>query len=219
LTVVAIDGPAGAGKSTVAGAVAQRLGFEYLDTGAMYRALAWAALEAGLDLSDEEGLTALAETVEIEIEGDAVRLNGRDVTEVIRGEAVTRAVSRVAAATGVRSSLAKLQRARARAADVVMEGRDIGSVVVPDAEVKIFLSASLQERARRRTLQQGLSTDEHSLARVAEELAARDRADSERDASPLIKAPDAVDVNSDGKDVASVVEEIVRVTKRVLDGR
>jgi CMP/dCMP kinase len=218
LTVVAIDGPAGAGKSTVARAVAQRLGFEYLDTGAMYRALAWAALEAGFDPSDEEALTALAESVEIEIEGDAVRLNGRDVTEVIRGEAVTGAVSRVAAATGVRSSLAKLQRARARAADVVMEGRDIGSVVVPEAEVKIFLSASLKERALRRALQQGLPTDEDSLERVAEVIAARDRADSERDASPLIQAPDAVVVNSDGKDVASVVEEIVRITKRAVDG-
>jgi CMP/dCMP kinase len=216
---VAIDGPAGAGKSTVARAVAHRMGFEYLDTGAMYRALAWAALEAGLDLSDEDALTSLAESAELDIEGDAVRLNGRDVTEVIRSEAVTRAVSQVAAARGVRSSLAKLQRCWAEAVNVVMEGRDIGSVVVPDAEVKIFLSASLQERALRRARQQGLPTDEQSLALVAEELAARDRADSERDASPLIRAPDAVVVDSDGKDVAIVVEEIVRVTNRAADER
>ena len=219
MTVVAIDGPAGAGKSTVARAVALRLGFQYLDTGAMYRAVALAALEEGVDPTDEEALTALAESVEIGIEGDVVRLNGRDVSEIIRGEAVTRAVSRVAATPGVRRALAKLQRARTEAADLVMEGRDIGSVVVPGAEVKIFLRASLKERALRRARQRGLPTDEKSLERVAEELATRDRADSERDASPLIQAPDAVVVDTDGKDVARVVEEIARVTTRVLDER
>jgi CMP/dCMP kinase len=216
LTVVAIDGPAGAGKSTVARAVADRLGFEYLDTGAMYRALALAALEAGLDPSDEQALTALAESVAIEIEGDVVRLNGRDVSDTIRGEAVTKVVSRVAATPGVRRALGKLQRARAETADVVMEGRDIGSVVVPGAKVKIFLSASLKERALRRARQRGLPTGQSSLERVAEDLAARDRADSERVASPLIQAADAVVVDTDGKDVESVVEEIARVATRTL---
>ncbi|MGH2699487.1 MAG: (d)CMP kinase [Actinomycetota bacterium] len=219
MSVVAIDGPAGAGKSTVARAVARRLGFEYLDTGAMYRALALAALEVGVDPSDEEALTALAESVDIELDGEAVVLNGRDVSEAVRGEAVTRAVSEVAAAPGVRRALARLQRARAEAGDVVMEGRDIGSAVVPDAEVKIFLTASREERARRRARQLGLPPDERSLEELSRAIEARDRADAEREASPFVQALDAVVVDSDEKDIETVVDEITRVARSALDDR
>jgi cytidylate kinase len=143
VSVVAIDGPAGAGKSTVARAVAHKLGFAYLDTGAMYRAVALEALERGIDFDDETGLTALTEEVEIDLRENVVLLNGRDVSRAIREERVTAAVSKVAAVAGVRRAMASRQRAWAQAGDVVMEGRDIGSTVAPGAAVKIFLTGGI----------------------------------------------------------------------------
>jgi len=219
VSVVAIDGPAGAGKSTVARAVAHRLGFEFLDTGAMYRAVALAALERGIDLEDDAALTALVDEVDIDLEGDLVTLNGRDVSKVIRGPEVTAAVSKVAAVEGVRRAMAAMQRARASAGDVVIEGRDIGSAVVPAADIKIFLTASKDERARRRARQLGLATDESSLRELGRTIEARDRADSERKASPFVKANDAVVVDSTGKDIDTIVDEIAKAARRVIDER
>ncbi len=219
MSVIAIDGPAGAGKSTIARAVADRLGFEYLDTGAMYRALSLAAIESGTDVEDADALTALAEAVDIELRGDVVKLNGRDVSEVIRGPDVTAAVSKVAAVDGVRRAMAGMQRARADAGNLVMEGRDIGSAVVPAADVKIFLTASKEERALRRARQLGLATDEESLRELSQTIEDRDRADAERKASPFVKANDAVVVDSTGKDVEEIVEEIASAALRVIDER
>jgi cytidylate kinase len=217
--VIAIDGPAGAGKSTVARAVAHRLGFEFLDTGAMYRAVALAALERGIDLEDSEALTALVDEVAIDLQGDVVTLNGRDVSQVIRGPDVTAAVSKVAAVEGVRTAMAALQRARADAGSVVIEGRDIGSAVVPAADIKFFLTASVEERARRRAHQLGLATDESSLRELARTIEDRDRADAERKASPMVMANDAVEVDSTGKSIDEIVDEIARAARRVIDER
>jgi len=219
MSVIAIDGPAGAGKSTIARAVADRLGFEYLDTGAMYRALALAAIESGADLEDADALTALADSVDIELRGDVVKLNGRDVSEVIRGPDVTAAVSKVASVDGVRRAMAAMQRARADAGNLVMEGRDIGSAVVPAADVKIFLTASKEERALRRARQLGLATDVDSLKELSQTIEDRDRADAQRTASPFVKANDAVVVDSTGKDVEEIVEEIASAALRVIDER
>lgn len=219
MSVVAIDGPAGAGKSTVARAVAHRLGFEFLDTGAMYRAIALAALEKGIDLEDDAALTALVDEVDIDLRGDVVTLNGRDVSKVIRGPDVTAAVSRVAAVEGVRRAMAAMQRARANAGNVVIEGRDIGSAVVPAADIKIFLTASKEERALRRARQLGLATDESSLQELARTIEDRDRADAERKASPFVKANDAVVVDSTGKDIDTIVDEIAKAARRVIDER
>jgi cytidylate kinase len=217
--VIAIDGPAGAGKSTVARAVAHRLGFEFLDTGAMYRAVALAALERGIDLEDSVALTALVDEVAIDLQGDVVTLNGRDVSQVIRGPDVTAAVSKVAAVEGVRTAMAALQRARADAGSVVIEGRDIGSAVVPAADIKIFLTASVEERARRRAHQLGLATDGTSLRELARTIGDRDRADAERKASPMVMANDAVEVDSTGKSIDEIVDEIARAARRVIDER
>ncbi len=219
MSVVAIDGPAGAGKSTVACAVAHRLGFEFLDTGAMYRAIALAALEKGIDLEDDAALTALVDEVDIDLRGDVVTLNGRDVSKVIRGPDVTAAVSRVAAVEGVRRAMAAMQRARANAGNVVIEGRDIGSAVVPAADIKIFLTASKEVRALRRARQLGLATDESSLQELARTIEDRDRADAERKASPFVKANDAVVVDSTGKDIDTIVDEIAKAARRVIDER
>ena len=219
MTVIAIDGPAGAGKSTVARAVALRLGFEYLDTGAMYRTLALAALEQKTDLEDEDALTELAKSIDIELEDDVVTLNGTDVSSAIRSDDVTAIVSKVAAVEGVRRAMAARQRARAEGGNLVMEGRDIGSAVVPAADVKIFLTASRDERAHRRARQLGLATDEMSLEELARSIEQRDRADAERKASPFVRASDAVVVDSTGKDIGTVVEEIATAARRAIDER
>ena len=207
--MVAIDGPAGAGKSTVARAVARRLGWRYLDTGAMYRAVALAAITNGVDLDDGGELESLAAKLDLDVVGDRVILDGRDVTEDIRGGPVTDAVSAVAAHPGVRRILVDRQRALARMAPAVIEGRDIGTVVVPEAALKIFLIASPIERARRRARQLGLAADDTSIARIAAELSDRDAADAGRSISPLTPAPDSIVLDSTDMDVADVVDAIV----------
>ena len=219
MTVIAIDGPAGAGKSSIARALAHRLGFEFLDTGAMYRVIALAALERGIDVDDADALTALVDDVEIDLQGDVVTLDGRDVSKVIRGPDVTAAVSKVAAVKGVRRAMAAMQRTRADAGNVVIEGRDIGSAVVPAADLKIFLTASKEERARRRARQLGLATDEESLGELGRTIEDRDRADAEREVSPFVMANDAVEVDSTGKSIDTIVDEIARAARRVIDER
>ncbi len=205
MVTLAIDGPGGAGKSTLAAALAARLGVERLDSGAMYRALALAALRGGVDLADPAALSRLAESVQLRVVNSDVELDGEDVSAAIRTHQVTRAASVVAAHPGVRAELVARQRAwLAERGEGVVEGRDIGTVVCPGADLKIFLTAHVSERARRRAVEL-----EHDSAAVAAELAQRDHHDSTRSASPLEVAPGAVVIDTTNRSVASLVEQIV----------
>ena len=205
LRIVAIDGPAGSGKSTVARAVARRLGLDHLDTGAMYRAVAFAALQRGLDPTDAEPVARLAEQVRIDVD-DVVLVDGVDATIEIRGPEVTRAVSAVAANAGVRRELVRRQRDwGVRRGGGVVEGRDIGTVVFPDAVLKIYLTASEDVRARRRAKE---STDLHYDA-VAADIARRDHVDATRDASPMAAADDALVIDTTDRSIDDVVEEVL----------
>jgi cytidylate kinase len=200
--VVAIDGPAGAGKSTVARALAGALGFTYLDSGAMYRAV-------GLDVIDRDGAASeRAEELELELVGDRVIANGRDVTEAIRSPEVAEAASKVATNPKVRAALVEKQRALLSQGDWVAEGRDIGTVVAPDAEVKVFLTANPEERARRRA--EELGTDVETVLR---DQALRDAQDEEREHSPLVRAGDAVELDTSGLTIDEVVERIVDLAR------
>jgi CMP/dCMP kinase len=196
VVVIAIDGPAGAGKSSVARAAAERLGFTYLDTGAMYRAVAYRA-------ADADDPAAVARGLKLEL-GDRVRVDGEDVTEVIREPWVTEASSRVSSDPGVREALVVQQRRLLGQGDWVAEGRDIGTVVMPDAEVKVFLTASPEERARRRAAELG-----SDAAVVLQEQTMRDERDRSREHSPLAPAADAVPVDTTGLSLEEVVEQIV----------
>ncbi len=216
MRVVAIDGPAGAGKSTIAAAVADALGWDYVDTGAMYRALALAVLRKGADPSDAEGASAIARDAAVEIRDGRTLLNGEDVSERIRRPEVNDAVSIVSAHGGVRSALVSKQRNAAARGDVVMEGRDIGSVVVPDALLKIFLTASLEERARRRARDLG-TTAPDEVAVVERALTERDHRDSSRESSPLIRAPDAKSIDTTDRSISEIVDEIVGLAKKRLN--
>jgi cytidylate kinase len=196
--IVAIDGPAGTGKSTVARLLAARLGFRYLDTGAMYRALTWLALERGVDLDDADELAALARQSETEIDGDRIRIADSDVTAAIRTAEIDRVVSSVARHNAVREVLRERQRGMAEAGDAIMEGRDIGAVVVPNAEVKVYLVADAAVRAERREAERpGIGADA-----LATDLRLRD----ERDAGQLQPAPDAETIDT----TCLTVEEVVR---------
>lgn len=217
MTAVAIDGPAGAGKSFVAKAVAEALGFQYLDTGAMYRAVALAALEHRTSLEDEEAVRVLVEGLDIEMDGDTVRVDGRDVSSMLRSQEVTTTAARIAQQRAVRESLVNLQRDLAANAEVVMEGRDIGSEVLPDADVKIFLTASLRERARRRSKQLGHAEGGATLADVEADIRRRDAADINRDVSPLIQAADAHVVDTTAMSPDAVVQKICGIVRAVLD--
>jgi CMP/dCMP kinase len=202
--VVAIDGPAGAGKSTVGRAVAARLGLEYLDTGAMYRAVTFAALRRGIDPADDEDVAALAGTIDMTLEGSSVTVDGVDATVEIRGREVTAAVSAVAANGRVRSELVRRQRSWVDAhGGGVVEGRDIGSVVAPDADLKVYLTASAETRALRRSAETAAD-----VAATAEALARRDRFDSTRSVDPLQQAVDAVVVDTTGMGIDEVVERL-----------
>jgi len=206
MRVIAIDGPAGSGKSTVARALAERLGLRYLDTGAMYRAVAFAALRADVDPDDSERLGSMVATLPIEV-GDRVVVDGVDATVEIRGAEVTRAVSAVAAIPAVREELRARQRAWAHSnGGGVIEGRDIGSVVFPAAELKVYLTASPPSRAERRAKE----VSDVDYATVAADLARRDALDESREHSPLVEASDAVLVDTTGKTVDDVVDELVR---------
>ncbi|MFN2389702.1 MAG: (d)CMP kinase [Actinomycetota bacterium] len=216
MTVIAIDGPAGAGKSSAARALARALGFFYLDTGAMYRAVAAAALERGVPAGDEGRLAEIARSVDVDVSGNRILVGGGDPSGRLRAPEVTAVVSQVAALPDVRAALAERQRAIARQHDVVIEGRDIGTAVAPDAEVKIFLTASLPERARRRGRQLGVADD--ALGGVAEALGERDAADSTRAASPLARPPDAVVIDSTDRPLEDVVRALLDIVEKRLDG-
>jgi len=207
--IVAIDGPAGAGKSTVARSVAQRLGYLYIDTGAMYRAVALWAIRAGVSLDDLHRLEQLARQARIELSGNRVLLNGEDVTAAIRDPEVAEAASKAAASGGVRRALREEQRRIGATHCAVMEGRDIGTVVFPDAKIKIFLDAAPEERARRRAVETGTSPQQ-----VAREIAERDLRDRTRAEAPLTQAPDAEYLDTSNLSTEEVEEAILKVVRR-----
>lgn len=211
--VIAIDGPVGAGKSTVARALAQRLGYRYVDTGAMYRAVAHLAAGRGIDWQDRAGLAALARTIEIEFvpspAGQRLLVGGADVSEAIRSPRISEGASIVSAHPEVREALVALQRRMAEGGGVVMEGRDIGTVVFPDAEVKIFLDATLDERARRRHRELAARGEGVTYDAVREAMRERDLRDSTRAHSPLRAAPDATAIDSTRLTVEQVVDAII----------
>jgi CMP/dCMP kinase len=215
--IIAIDGPVGSGKSTLARRVAAMLGYVYIDTGAMYRALALKALRHGMALDASDALDALAAETRIDLRApdgmQRVRLDGEDVTGEIRTPEVSQAASKIAVLSGVRHVLVAEQRRAGHRGGVVMEGRDIGTVVFPDAELKIFLTASPEARAERRWREHQQKGESLSLEQTLEEIHERDRRDRERTTSPLVRAPDAVVVDStaiDAEEVARLVALLAR---------
>jgi CMP/dCMP kinase len=212
--IIAIDGPSAAGKSTLAKRLAKELGFTYLDTGAMYRALALKLLREGIDIGNDEMLTKLIGRTVIDLlenEGELhVLLDGEDVSELIRNPEVSQMASKASALKTVRQWMLVLQRALGQRGDVVAEGRDIGTVVFPDAEVKIYLDASTQERARRRVEELTRSGRQVGLAETLREMLERDKRDSERDLAPLCKAADAIAIDSSALDAEALAQKVMQ---------
>jgi cytidylate kinase len=204
--VIAIDGPSGSGKSTVARGLAERIGYRFLDSGAMYRAAALLAMRNRVMDADPDRMAALLDGVEIRLTGARILLDGEDVSEEIRTPEVTRYVSLVAAVPEVRESMVARQRAACPGENLVVEGRDIGSVVFPDADTKIYLTASARERARRRAVETSRDPDT-----VLSEQAERDRMDQGREHSPLVKAAGAVEVVTDGLSIEEVIDRLVAI--------
>jgi pantoate ligase/cytidylate kinase len=208
--IIAIDGPAGAGKSTVTRRVAEALGWLYLDTGSMYRAITWLVIKSGLDVGEETAIAELAATAKIELGSGGIKINGQDVTQAIRTPEVTAKVSQVAAQAAVREVMVKLQQEYGQRGSIVAEGRDMGTHVFPDAKLKIFLTASPRERARRRLRDwQNQGELQLDIDQLEEEIRQRDYLDSNRPIAPLTKAADAVEVNTDGLTVEQVSEKII----------
>ncbi|WP_449536770.1 (d)CMP kinase [Ferdinandcohnia sp. Marseille-Q9671] len=214
---IAIDGPAAAGKSTVAKIIAKNLSYIYVDTGAMYRALTFKALQSSLDLDNENQMIGVLEDTIIELKpsetGQLVFIDDQDVTEKVREHDVTNSVSIVAKHRKVREEMVKRQKSLASRGGVVMDGRDIGTHVLPQAEVKIFLLASVEERAQRRheeNLSKGFQSD---LEKLKDEIAARDKLDSEREVAPLRKAEDAIEIDTTSLSIEEVVGKIMDVVK------
>jgi cytidylate kinase len=216
--VITIDGPSGAGKGSVSRAVAKKLGCRYVDTGAMYRAVAWMATHDGLALDDEPAVSALADRVEMTLDDQTVLIEGHDVTSAIRTAHIDAAAARVARMPAVRDVLVRRQRAYAAAGGLVMEGRDIGTTVFPEADVKIYLDASPEERAVRRASDpaHGLGRPKAALSSVASALEARDHSDRTRESSPLVKAGDAVHVDTTGTPLDGVVEQVLDIVRQRL---
>jgi cytidylate kinase len=213
-TVIAIDGPSGVGKGTVARALAAALGYRHVDTGAMYRAVAWRSLQLGLDLDDEDAVLAVAQAALIEADGSRVVIDGTDVSAAIRTPDIDRATTRVARLPRVRAELVARQRALAEQGPIVMEGRDIGTVVFPAAAVKIYLDASADERARRRAHDPAHSAAQtQDLARIAEAMRRRDENDRTRQASPLSIAADATVVDTTGIPASRVVDQVLAIVR------
>ncbi len=209
LNIITIDGPAGAGKSTVSKELARRLGYTYLDTGAMYRAVAWAARQKGVDAGDEKALSELCNDLKLGFQGDRILVNGEDVSSFIRTpemDGLSSAVSRVAV---VREYLTGMQRELGRQGQLVAEGRDMGTVVFPQAAHKFFLSASAGERARRRKMQMENQGEQVAYEEILAQIEARDLADSTRSIAPLQAAPDCIVIDSSDLTVEDVLEKIV----------
>ncbi|GAB6432934.1 MULTISPECIES: (d)CMP kinase [Bacillus] len=217
---IAIDGPAAAGKSTVAKVVAKKLSYVYIDTGAMYRTITYAALEQKVDIENEEKLMEVVKNVNIEFQQgentQLVFLNGQDVSEVIRTPEVTNRVSIVAKHRLVREEMVRRQQELAEKGGVVMDGRDIGTHVLPDAEVKIFMLASVEERAERRHLENMNKGFDSNLEQLKKEIAQRDKLDSEREVSPLKKADDALELDTTSLSIEEVVQKIMSIVSGVF---
>jgi cytidylate kinase len=209
--IIAIDGPSGAGKGTIARATAHALGYRHVDSGAMYRAVGWKALQAGIALDDEGAVAALADASRIDVTETAVTIDDVDVTRAIRTPEIDRAAAAVARLPQVRAGLVDRQRRLGAGGGIVMEGRDIGTVVFPDADVKVYLDASPDERARRRASDAARTGGPTAVAEVATMLTERDELDRTRQASPLYTARDATVVDTTGKSVDDVVREVMRV--------
>ena len=207
--IIAIDGPSGAGKGTVAREIARRLDYRHLDTGAMYRAVAWKALHEGVSLEDEERVAAMAARAVIDLEPARVAIDGWDVTAAIRTPEIDRAATAVARLPKVRAVLVERQRKDGQGGGVVMEGRDIGTVVFPNADVKIYLDAAPEERARRRAADPAHT----ATSEAAMEMEARDRSDKTRATSPLTIAPDAIAIDTTGLSVEDVVEKVMEMVE------
>ena len=214
--IIAIDGPSGAGKGTLARTLATRLGYLHVDTGAMYRSVAWKAAHDGLSLDDDEAVSAVAESAVLDQAGGTITIDGHDVTRVIRTPEVDKAAASVARLPRVREVLVARQRALGANGAVVMEGRDIGTVVFPNADMKIYLDASAEERARRRASDQAHSGGHGSLADVQSELVARDQTDSTRAVAPLALAKDAVYIDTTSMPMEVVVNHVLML---LLDQR
>lgn len=214
---IAIDGPSGAGKGTVAREIARRLGYRHVDTGAMYRALAWRVLQDRVDVNDELAVVGVATRAVLTLDGGLVHIDGHDVTQAIRTPEIDAATSRVARLSGVRQVLVARQRAMGKGGGIVMEGRDIGTIVFPNADVKIYLDAVPAERARRRA-----DDPAHAGGRatgvtdIASALEARDEQDRTRAASPLVVAPDAVQIDTTGIPIDEVVARVMAVIQGKL---
>lgn len=218
--IIAIDGPAGSGKSTTAKLLAKKLGYLYIDTGAMYRAVTLYAIKNNL-LDDEKKIIDLASQLNIELKFEngqtKVSVNGKDVTEEIRSLEVNQNVSPVSKIEGVRKILVQKQKQMGKNGGVVMEGRDITTVVFPNADVKIYLTASINERARRRALEFAQKGQQVDIEQVKQNILDRDRIDSNRDVSPLTKSPDAVEIDTSNLSIEQQVEQILEEAKKVAE--
>ena len=213
--IIAIDGPSGAGKGTVARTIAARLGYRHVDSGAMYRAVGWKALHEQLPLDDEAAITRLAEGASLAVTASSVTIDGEDVTRAIRTPEIDRAAAAVARLPRVRDVLVGRQRALGSSGGIVMEGRDIGTVVFPQADVKLYLDAAPEERARRRAADPAHSAGSKPVSEVVTALAARDALDMTRAASPLYAAPDAIVIDTTGKPIDEVVQEVMEIVDKV----
>jgi cytidylate kinase len=215
--VIAIDGPSGAGKGTISRTLSETLGYRHVDTGAMYRAVGWKAVHDGISFDDEDAVAALARRAALVVEGGVVSIDGHDVTRAIRTPEMDKAAAAVARLPRVREVLVARQRELGRNGGVVMEGRDIGTVVFPNADVKIYLDASAEERARRRATDPAHSGSQAGQAAVAAAIHARDTSDTTRKVSPLTLAPDAVHIDTTNMPISTVVEKVLQLVRERLN--
>lgn len=214
---IAIDGPAASGKSTVAKEVAKALNYIYIDSGAMYRALTLKALNNKIDVRDEESLVKMTKETAILLKDQKIYLDNEDVTSKIRSRAVTNNVSAVCSYAGVREEMVNLQKEYGELGGIVMDGRDIGTTVFPNAELKIFQIASVEERANRRYIEDSKKGIEHDLETLKKEIELRDYKDSTRAVSPLKKADDAIELDTSNLEINEVVEQIVKLAKKIIE--